>query len=99
MGHFGEGKTLATLNEHFYWLKLQRDVVCLCETCLECKKAKSTSKPHGLYTHLFVLTTPWEDIFMDFVLGLPRTKRDHNSIFVVVDRFSKMSHFCYGRPF
>ncbi|XP_006366953.1 uncharacterized protein [Solanum tuberosum] len=118
MGHFGVPKTLEILSEHFYWPSMRKDVEKVCSYCLECKQAKSRTLPHGLYTPLpvsnspwidismdFILglpriytplpvfNTPWIDISMDFILGLPRTKYGKDSIFVVVDRFSKMARF------
>jgi hypothetical protein len=92
MGHFGVAKTLDVLHEHFYWPKMKRDVQRICEQCIACRKAKSRVQPHGLYTPLPLPTEPWVDISMDFILGLPRSKKGKDSIFVVVDRFSKMAH-------
>jgi hypothetical protein len=93
MGHFGVAKTLGILHDHFFWPHMKRDVERICEKCIVCKHAKSKLKPHGLYTHFPIPSEPWIDISMDFVLGLPRTKRGRDSVFVVVDRFSKMAHF------
>ena len=58
-----------------------------------CKRAKSKVNPYGLYTPLPVPDHPWIDVSMDFIVGLPRTKNGKDSIFVIVDRFSKMAHF------
>ena len=93
MGHFGVQKTLDVLHEHFFWPSMRVHVEKVCRNCVVCKRAKSHTLPHGLYTPLPIPHEPWVDISMDFVLGLPRSRGGRDSIFVVVDRFSKMAHF------
>jgi hypothetical protein len=93
MGHFGVYKTHGVLAAHFFWPRMRANVERLVARCTTCQKAKSRLNKHGLYMPLPVPTSPWHDISMDFVLGLPRTKKGRDNIFVVVDRFSKMAHF------
>jgi len=72
---------------------MKRDVQRICDRCIACRQTKSKFLPHSLYTYLLMPKKSWVDIFMNFILGLPRLKRGRDSIFMVVDRFSKMTYF------
>jgi len=93
MGHFRIEKTLSILKDKFFWPYIWRDIERYCLKCISCLQAKSKVMAHGLYTPFPVACAPWKDVSMHFVLGLPKTQRGFDSIFVVVDRFSKMAHF------
>jgi hypothetical protein len=80
MVHFGAKKMEDVLASHFFWPKMRRDVERFVSRCTTCQKAKSRLNPHGSYIPLPVPSIPWADISMDFVLGLPRTKRGRDSI-------------------
>lgn len=57
-----------------------------------CQQGKGNTWNTGVYTLLPLLGMPWVDMSMDFVTELPKTQRGLDTIFVVVDRFSKMTH-------
>jgi transposase InsO family protein len=39
----------------------------------------------------------WEEIAMDFIVGLPRTQSGYDSIWVIVDQLTKVAHFIPGK--
>jgi hypothetical protein len=92
-GHFGHDKTFAKLSEAYFWPGMRSEVKRFVDRCRICQHSKGRKQNAGFYQPLPIPERPWDEISMDFVLGLPRTQRGHDSIFVVVDRFSKMAHF------
>ena len=91
----GHNKTIEVVEHLFYWPSLKRDVAKLVDRCHTCQLAKQGKQNPGLYMPLPIPNRPWEDISMDFMLGLLKTLRKHDSIFVIADCFSKMTHFIY----
>jgi len=50
-------------------------------------------RPAGTLQPLSIPEWKWEDISMDFIVGLPRTQKGYDSIWVIVDRLTKAAHF------
>lgn len=61
--------------------------------CRSRQLSKGTKSNQGLYSPLPVPKGSWNDVSMDFVVGLPRTQCGFDSIMVMVDKFSKMAVF------
>ena len=67
------------------------EYVAICDTCQRVKAEHQ--RPAGLLQPLKIPEWKWEEITMDFIVGLPRTQQGYNSIWVVVYHLTKVAHF------
>jgi hypothetical protein len=91
--HFGHDKTFSKLNESYFWLEMRVEVKIFVDRCRICQHSKGKRQNAGFYQPLPIPSRSWDAVSMDFILGLLRTQRGFDSIFVGVDRFYKMAHF------
>ena len=96
--HPGVDKTTQLVRRTFWWPKLATDVRQYVQECFQCQvnKAKRV-KPPSLLMPLQIPESNWKSISLDSLVKLPRTRRQKDTILVVVDRFSKMAHFIATR--
>jgi hypothetical protein len=92
--HPGNTKMYMDLKGRFWWSNMKRDIAKYIALCDVCNRVKAEhQKPVGLLQPLPIPEWKWDNVGMDFITGLPRTKSGYDSIWVVVDRLTKVAHF------
>jgi hypothetical protein len=92
--HPDSTKMYKDLKTQYWWNGMKQDVaehVALCDTCQRVKAEHQ--RPAGLLKPLKIPEWKWEEIRMDFIVGLPRTQAGYDSIWAIVDRLTKVAHF------
>jgi hypothetical protein len=82
------------LKSRYWWYGMKRVVteyIALCDNCQRVKVERQ--RPTGLLQPLKIPQWKWEEISMDFIIGLPTTQSSYDSIWVIVDHFLKVAHF------
>ncbi|KAH9448947.1 hypothetical protein Pst134EA_033175 [Puccinia striiformis f. sp. tritici] len=92
-GHPGIARTLSLVTRSFSWPGIRRDVISFVKTCDSCQRVKAHRQlQEGQLNSLSIPDKPWSVIGMDFITKLP-VSSGFDSIMVVVDLLSKMTHF------
>ncbi|GKB28252.1 putative reverse transcriptase domain-containing protein [Tanacetum coccineum] len=73
---------------------MKAEIATYVSKCLTCAKVKAEyQKPSGLLVQPVIPVWKWENITMDFVPKLPKTTSGQDTIWVIIDRLTKSTHF------
>ncbi|XP_070054375.1 uncharacterized protein [Nicotiana tomentosiformis] len=92
--HPGVTKMYRDLKQYYWRRKMKKDIVGHVSRCLNCQQMKYEYQKLGRLTQRLVIPKwKWERIMMDFVVGLPRTLRKYDVVWVIMERLTKSAHF------
>jgi hypothetical protein len=91
--HPGSEKIYQDLKKKFWWYSMKREIAEYVARCDNCQRIKAEHQiPIGLLQSLQIIQWKWDEIGMDFIVDLPCTCAGYDSIWVVVDRLTKVTH-------
>ncbi|GJZ69229.1 putative reverse transcriptase domain-containing protein [Tanacetum coccineum] len=92
--HPGSDKMYHNLKKLYWWPNMKAIIAEYVGKCLTCFRVKAEcQKPSGLLVQPKIPMWKWERITMDFVTKLPKTSNGHDTIWVIIDRLTKSTHF------
>ncbi|KAL5550478.1 hypothetical protein UlMin_000654 [Ulmus minor] len=92
--HPGATNMYKDMKEVFWWSGMKKDVENYVAKCLVCQKIKAEhQRPAGVLQPIEIPKWKWEQISMDFVVGLPKTTNGYDAMWVIIDRLTKSAHF------
>jgi hypothetical protein len=92
--HPGSTKMYHDLKSRYWWYGMKRAIAEYVALCDNCQRVKAEwQRPAVLLQPLKIPQWKWEEVSMDFIVGLPTTQSGYETIWVIVDRFLKVAHF------
>ena len=92
--HPGSIKMNQDLKMSFWWSGMKKEISEFVTKCLVCQRVKAEHQvSSGLLQPIRIPEWKWDRITMNFLVGLPLTRRKHDSVWVVVDRLTNSAHF------
>ena len=93
-GHLGKDKTIEQVKRRFYWPGMDAVIQRYVTSCDECQRNKpSQQSPMGLLQPLPIPTRPWQQVSLDLITALPRSRSGKDAIVVFVDKLTKLVHY------
>ncbi|GJW66996.1 putative reverse transcriptase domain-containing protein [Tanacetum coccineum] len=92
--HLGSDKMYHDLKKLYWWPNIKAEIATYVSKCLTCVKVKAEhQKPSGLLVQPEIPQWKWEKITMEFITKLPRTTSGQDTLWVIIDQFTKSAHF------